>query len=143
MLMKETLVFTGHPLILSRHQRTFEVTKSSELTERGDCIIGVNASKAGVDFDHAFRSMLADERTAITITIKVEETAIIIIKARGHPELTLSDPEELVVRKSSFISPRTLAVQADKSAADIPRSVVSRLREPNVTGSMEIILERD
>ncbi len=141
-MMKETLVFTGHPLILSKHQRTFEVTKSSELTERGDCIIGVNASKAGVDFNSSFRSMLADERTAVTIIIKVGETAI-VIKAKGHPELTLSDPEELVVRKSSFISPRTLAVQADKSAADIPRSVVSKLREPGVTGSMEIILDRD
>ncbi len=139
--MKETLVFTGHCFISSRHQRTFEVTKSSELTERGDCIIGVNASKAGVDFDPIFRSMLADEKTIVTITIRVGEMEV-IIKARGHPELTLSDPEELVVRKSSFISPRTLAVQADMSAADIPRSVVSKLREPSVMATMEIMLER-
>lgn len=136
------MVFTGHPLVSSKHRRTFEVTKSPELTTRGDCIIGVNASKAGVDFDPAFRSMLADERTAVTITIKVGDDEI-IIKARGHPELTLSDPEELVVRKSSFISPRTLAVQADKSAADFPRSVASKLREPSVTASMEVMLEED
>src|SRR5574340_19651 len=140
-MMKESLVFTGHLLVSSKHQRTFEVTKSSELTARGDCIMGVNASKAGVDFDPAFKSMLADERTVVTIVIRVGETEI-IVKARGHSELTLSDPEELVVRKSSFISPRTLAVQADKSAADIPRSVVDKLREPGVTGSMEIMLEQ-
>jgi hypothetical protein len=140
-MLKEILVFTGHPLISSRHQRTFEVTKSSELTARGDCIVGVNASKAGVDFDPIFRRMLADENTIVTITIKVGVDEV-IINAMGHPDLTLSDPEELVIRKSSFISPRTLAVQADKSAADIPRRIVSNLRERGATGSMEIVLKR-
>jgi len=36
--------FTGHQNIRSLHQRTIEITKDSELTTRGDCIIGINAT---------------------------------------------------------------------------------------------------
>ncbi len=37
----------------------------------------------------------------------------------------------MVVRKSGYISDRTLMVKADKSAADIPRDMARMLRNPD------------
>jgi hypothetical protein len=139
--VKESLVFTGHPLVRARHRTTFEVTKEPRLSEKGDCIIGVNANKSGVDFDSSFRKMLSDDLTVVTITIMVDGERF-VVKAKGHHALTLSHPEDLVVRTSSYVCSRTLAVQADKAAADIPRQVVSRLRDPDARGYMEILLAR-
>jgi hypothetical protein len=36
----------------------------------------------------------------------------------------------MVVRKSSYIDDRTLAVNADKAAADLPRKLVEKLQNP-------------
>ncbi|RLI33421.1 DUF371 domain-containing protein, partial [Candidatus Bathyarchaeota archaeon] len=37
-------------------------------------------------------------------------------------------PSDLVVRKSSYICPRTLMIHADKAAADLPRKMVEALK---------------
>lgn len=50
------------------------------------------------------------------------------IRGFGHPDLELSDPDEMVFRKSEFISPRTVFVRADRSASDLPREFVEMLR---------------
>ncbi|TMI58912.1 DUF371 domain-containing protein, partial [Candidatus Bathyarchaeota archaeon] len=34
----------GHPRILSTHPTTIEITRSQNLTIRGDCVIGVKSS---------------------------------------------------------------------------------------------------
>jgi hypothetical protein len=36
----------------------------------------------------------------------------------------------MVVRKSSYVCARTLAVKADKAAADLSRDIVQKLRDP-------------
>ncbi len=49
--------------------------------------------------------------------------------AWGHPSLTFKDPSDMVVRKSSFVCDRTLAVGADKAAVDLGRELVDELRK--------------
>ncbi len=139
--IQNEIVFSGHPLIRAEHRKTFEVTKAPILSIEGDCIIGVNASKSGLDFEPSFIKMLSDDDTRVTITIKLGHEKF-VIKAKGHHSLTLSHPEDLVVRKSSFTCPRTLAIQADKAAFDIPRSFVGKLRDPNTECLMTIVLTR-
>ena len=39
--MKIEIPFTGHKNILSLHKKTIEITKDSQLTVNGDCIVGV------------------------------------------------------------------------------------------------------
>jgi len=41
--MKIEIPFKGHKNILSLHKKTIEITKESELTINGDCIIGTSA----------------------------------------------------------------------------------------------------
>ena len=38
------IIAYGHKNVRGTHKTTFEITKDKDLTERGTCIIGVNAS---------------------------------------------------------------------------------------------------
>jgi hypothetical protein len=61
----------------------------------------------------------------------------------GDPRLTLTHPHDIVIRKSDYVSDRTLAVKANAAAKDIPRGMVRILRDPNVTGHLEIMVEEN
>ncbi len=56
----------------------------------------------------------------------------------GSENLPLTDETEIVLRKSEFISPRTLAIQCDAAAIDVPREMVNLLKDPGTIGSLEI-----
>jgi len=137
---EEYLIFSGHCLIKANHKTTLEITKVPTLTNRGTCIIGVNASKSCKDLNPEFKKKLSSEQTKVIITINVNNEKI-IINARGHPSLTLTDPEDIVIRKSSFICDRTLAINADKAASDIPHHIVDLLKNTYSQCSMKIKLE--
>ena len=53
-----------------------------------------------------------------------------VVSAFGSPKLILSHPTDMVVRKSSYVCDRTLAVKADKAAWDLSRKLVEKLRNP-------------
>ncbi|MGB9674949.1 MAG: DUF371 domain-containing protein, partial [Nanopusillaceae archaeon] len=42
--MKFVINVKGHKLVKATHKSTLEITKDNFLTERGDCIIGINSS---------------------------------------------------------------------------------------------------
>ena len=48
--------------------------------------------------------------------------------AYGSPELTLISNVSMVIRKSDYISDRTLAIRANKSAKDNSRDLIHKLR---------------
>ncbi len=52
--------------------------------------------------------------------------------------MSLEDAHEMVIRKSEFVSPRTLAIRADAAAKDIPRRMVESLRNPDCRGLLRI-----
>lgn len=60
------------------------------------------------------------------------------VVGRGSPSLTFHHSEEMVVRKSSFASDRTLLVDADKAAVDVPRKMVRLLQNPEQLLRIEI-----
>lgn len=60
------------------------------------------------------------------------------VEGRGDPRLTFSHETDLVVRKSAFISDRTLMIHADKSSMDIPRDMVRMLQDQNNRVTVEI-----
>jgi len=121
----------GHPNVKATHRSTFEITRESFLTERGDCIIAVNADKAVNDFSEEFKNICRNENSIIIILLLVDSNFDVII-ARGHRFLKLSSNISIVVRKSEFIDERTLAVCASKAARDLKRDLVIMLRNPNI-----------
>ena len=60
------------------------------------------------------------------------------VEGIGSTGLTFTDPHEIVVRKSGFVSGRTLMVYSNKAAVDIPRRVVKLLQDPAETVTIEI-----
>ena len=138
--MRFEINFSGHENIRSTHKKTIEITKESSLTPQGDCIIGVNASSSCADLPILLKEKLQDPKSTVHFSIKVAEQEF-IVKGRGHKNLTLTHTEDIVIRKSDFISPRTLAVKCDKASDLLPREMVTLLQNPNTKGTFTIIVE--
>jgi hypothetical protein len=130
--VKATEVITahGHSNVQSKNKTTFEITKETHLTKRGDCIIAVGATKGAIDLDSEFKEVARNDSARLTIKIEAngeEET----LTAWGDPGLQFKHPTDLVVRKSKYICGRTLAIRADKAACDLSRKLVEKLRNPD------------
>lgn len=135
--MKFEIEFFGHENVRSLHQKTIEITKEQNLTPSGDCIIGVNASNACNDIPDKIKEKIRDPTSKIKFSILVNEH-IFEINGSGHKELDLSHHEDIVIRKSNFICPRTMAIQCDQASDSIPRQMVKLLQNPDQKGIFRI-----
>ena len=138
--MRFEIQFFGNENIRSNHQKTIEITKDSHLTPQGDCIVGINATSSCVDLPQKLKEKLRIPDTKVIFLIRVEDYEF-KIEGRGHPDLILSHSEDIVIRKSNFICPRTLAVKCDKASDLLPRNMVSLLQNPKTKGTFTIIVE--
>ncbi|WP_440059038.1 DUF371 domain-containing protein [Thermogladius sp. 4427co] len=121
----------GHANIKATHKTTIEITKDGYLTERGDCIIGVSADKAAADLSDSFKRIAKRNDSLLVIVISVGGVYDIIL-AQGSQNLVLADDRKIIIRKSTFIEPATVAIRANKAAADIRRDLVELLRQGGV-----------
>ena len=134
---KDVVEFRGHAMVRSTHPTTIEVTTEEDLTENGDCIIGVGASKGCAGLSGGVKRAIRRPGSKVTLRVLVRGLAF-EVRAYGDPRLTLTDPHEMVIRRSDFVSGRTLAVRADASARTMPRDLVRLLRSPATRGTLEI-----
>lgn len=125
-MVSESIDASGHEHVSGRHSSTLELTTDSWLTEAGDCIIGINATKAPASFDDDFIIRCQDTEAEITLTLRVGDHTD-VVTGHGHPELTFQDPRSLVVRTSTYVDDRTVMVRSDKAAADLDRSLIAAL----------------
>ena len=119
----------GHPRILSTHPTTIEITRSQNLTIRGDCVIGVKSSHGLGDFPDEIKRLLGNNSGRGRLEMRVRDQ-VVSIEGRGAKGLRFMDLNEIVVRRSGFVSERTLMVYSDKAALDIPRQMIKLLVEP-------------
>ncbi len=138
--MKFEIEFSGHKNIRSNHKKTIEITKESNLTLHGDCIIGVNATSSCADLPQEIKDKLKIPGTKITFSIRVGEHEF-VLDGKGHPDLILSHSKDIVIRKSNFICPRTLAVKCNKASDLLPREMVSLLQDPTTKGIFTISID--
>ena len=138
--MKFEIQFSGHKNIRSNHQKTIEITKESHLTPRGDCIVGVNATSSCADLPLELKEKLKNPDSKINFSICVGDHEF-LLEGRGHPELILSHAEDIVIRKSDFICPRTLAIKCDKASDLLPRDMVTLLQDPKIKGVFSISVD--
>jgi hypothetical protein len=119
---------------------TLEITKDTHLTERGDCIVAICASKGAADLSPAFRRLVRNDDARVMVTVKVADRSE-VFTGRGDRRLTLSHPTDIVARKSNYVCTRTLMVGADKSASDLSRKFVAALRDQSSIVTIEIAAE--
>ena len=130
-------MFSGHKNVRSTHKKTIEVTKESELTTRGDCIVGVSADSACIDMPEEIKKRLQDPDRTITFTIRTGNLKFTTV-GKGHPNLTLKHKSDIVIRKSKFTCSRTAAVECDKASEDLPKEMIVMLQDPKTTGVFTI-----
>ncbi len=127
-MLHETIRAYGHSMIRATHRTTFEITKDPHLTPRGNCIIGVNADKSAGDLDPRVKDVLRRDDAIIIIVLRVGQVQDIVL-AQGSAKLMLSDQRRIIVRKSTYVEPATIAIRANKAAKDINRDLIDMLRE--------------
>lgn len=130
--MKYTFIAKGHPNILATQRTTLEITKDSELTKKGDCIIAVAADFSLLQIREIIRSC---QNGKIKLTIGAaginEEITAVANKDFGSDS-------EMVLRKGSFLSERTLGTRADKAAAQLGRELVEKLKDSSTAVSVTV-----
>jgi uncharacterized protein len=137
--IQEIIVAFGHEHVQAIHPSTLMFTKESHLSNTGDCIIGVASDKALIDLSQEFKEALRKPNSKLTIIIEAGGLTE-KINASGSPELSLTHPTDMVVRKSDYISDRTLAIRADKSSNDLSRALLRKLKDPGQRISITLIV---
>lgn len=120
----------GHPNITSNHKTTIMVTTDKHLSKDGDCILAVRAEKGLADLLPDLKEIIRNEEAEVSFVMETGGHRL-VVRGRGHPGLTLTNPSDMVIRKSSFICDRTLMIKADIAALDIPPEFVRLLKGSN------------
>jgi hypothetical protein len=128
----EIILARGHKNIKASHRSTLEITKDFDLSAAGDCIIAVGADKGLTDLGVKFKESLCQPNSKLNICIEAGGMTE-VVNARGCEKLLLLHPKEMVIRKSDFVSDRTLGVRADKAACNLSREFVEILKRPAKT----------
>lgn len=139
-MIEEEIMFKGHFNVQSYHPRTIEVTKEKKLTLRGDCIIGVNSNKACYDLKNELKNKIRNNSSFVEIELIVEPHSF-TIHGEGNENLTLTNPHDIVLRKSTFICNRTIAINCNYSALEIPRPLIDLLKDSRRQGIMILRVE--
>lgn len=139
-MVQDEVTFFGHPNVQSLHGKTVEITKDEHLTLRGDCIIGIKASKGCADLDEALKRRLCTSGSVVKIEIMVGPESF-VINGMGDERLSLKNPHDIVIRKTNFACPRTMSVRCDKASSDVPRSMVRMLQDKEAKGIFRITVE--
>lgn len=126
-MVTEQLRAIGHTNVTAAHASTLELTTDSWLTPAGDCIVGIEASKAPAEFSPSFIQACQNTGARIVLTLSVDSKNETIV-GHGHPDLTFTDSRSMVVRTSEYIDDRTVMVGANKAAGDLDRDLVSALQ---------------
>ena len=139
-MVQDEVIFYGHPNIQSLHAKAIEITKEEYLTPRGDCIIGVRADKACAGLDEALKHRLRSNTAIVKIEVIVG-TESFVITGVGDQRLNLLSPNDIVIRKTNFVCPRTMAIRCNKASLEVPRKMVKMLQDRDRKAVFRITVE--
>jgi len=139
-VFQEEIQFFGHPNVQSLHARTIEVTKDEHLGLKGDCIVGVRASKGCADIDEKIKRLLKLDDSVVRMEIIVGSESF-SFTGSGDSRLTLLNQHDIVIRKSRFVCPRTMSVMCDKASSDLPRKMIRTLQVKDAKGLLRVSIE--
>lgn len=128
-MVRDIIRARGHKNISAKHRSTFQITREHDITKRADCIIAVSADKGVSGLSNELKKAAKKDSRGITLKI-VAGTRFEVVTGEGCNKLEFTDERDIVIRKSDFISERTLMIKADKSAADLDREFIANLKRP-------------
>lgn len=122
-----TITAKGHSNIKATHKKTFELVASEQLSETGTCIIGVATEPA--------QEQLLALRGSVRIELQCGD-ARDEISALMNPLYIASDP--LIIRTHEAPQHNSLCIAASKGAAALDRDLITALRQPDATLTVQI-----
>ena len=126
----------GHPNVLAMHKTTLEFTRDKELSLKGDCIVGVNSD---FNVEGIMQFIKKSKNNKITITIETISKPQIQEKIAAELNPIFDGNNELVIRKTSFLSERTFAINSNKAAFDLNDGLIHYLKEKK--NKISVIIE--
>ena len=126
----DTINATGHSNIRCTHTSTIELTKENYLTERGTCILGINANKACIDLSPVLKSKIINGEK-IKVFIKTENFSDSFY-GYGNKNLTLTSNIDMVFRKSNYRCGRTVLINCTKSSNELNKELIAELTNSDV-----------
>ncbi|MFW9829439.1 MAG: DUF371 domain-containing protein [Candidatus Thorarchaeota archaeon] len=129
MTVLERIYAWGHENILCTHKTTIEITKDLDVTKKGNCILGINASKACYDLTGDLKKQIQLGRK-LKVSLDVEGTHDFFY-GFGYNDLKLLDRKNMVFRKSNFICNRTVLINCSKSSNELNRELIKLLKQPD------------
>ncbi len=124
----ETVLAKGHGNVTARHRNAIEVTRAESLGVRGDCIIGVAADRGLRELSEDFKREARIPGRRIKVILRASAVEEVVV-GEGHPDLSFEDDEDIVIRRSDFVCPRTLMIKADKGSRDLDRRLIEALKD--------------
>lgn len=137
---REIICALGHENIQAIHPTTLMFTKERHLSQTGDCIAAVVADKSVADLSPEFKEKLKNPNAKLTILIEADGLQQ-KITAFGSPNLILSHPTDIVIRRSNYICSRTIAINSDRASNDLPREFIEKLKDPNQQVKITLTVE--
>jgi hypothetical protein len=131
----------GHSNITSTHKTTLMTTVESNITKRGDCIIAVGAEIGLLQLPQEIKKAARDPETRITFKI-ISGSHFFKTSGIGHPNLTYSNPVDMVVRKSKYTCGRTLMICSERCAKDIQKDLIKILQSNENRITIQLIYEK-
>lgn len=134
--VKETIQAYGSKNISAKDEKSFSIVKFENVKKGDEAVIGIRADKACIDISDKLKDALKTSRKIrVTISAGGEQDTVM---AFGSPALRLIDSNEIFIRKSDFIDGKTLAILANKGAADLKNELKEKLK---TNGKIKITLE--
>jgi hypothetical protein len=131
----------GNTNVRSSHPTTIMITRDEHLTARGDCVVAVAAEASLLDLPDEMREAARARDAVIILTLEIGQLSF-TVAGRGHPSLSYSSALDMVARKSLYTCDRTLMVEADKAACDIPQEMVRLLQSPSSEVKVTLTVQR-
>ncbi len=129
-MVRDIIRAKGHKNITAKHRSTFQITKDHDITKRADCIVAVSADKSLSDLSNELKKAAKKDNAKIFIKV-IAGNRFEIVAGTGCEKLEFTDVKDIVIRKSDFVSERTLMINADRSAADFDRQLIENLKKPH------------
>jgi hypothetical protein len=126
MVILDTIYAYGHENVLCTHHTTIEITKDNYLTKKGNCILGINASKTCLNLNSSLKEKIKQGKK-IKVSIITRDNRDVFY-GYGDPRLTLSNKNAIIFRKSNFICDRTILINCTKSSIDLDRGLIKSIK---------------
>ena len=128
-MILEKIYAYGHENILCTHKTTIELTKDTYVSVKGNCILGIKASKSCINLNSNLKDLIKSGNMKVKVTISVGNITDSFY-GFGNKDLTLLNKKDIVFRLSKYICDRTVLINCTKSSQDLNRKLVNKLKSP-------------